>query len=99
MPSAVAKVDDEIVAESDDTIKVEGNHYFPRSSVKMDSLQRTDLTTQCHWKGEANYYTVNAAGKELKNAAWTYEAPITDRAEPIKDYIAFYSNVVSVEDK
>lgn len=99
MPSAKATIDGKVIAESDKTIKVEGNHYFPRSSVEMDMMQGTDLSTLCPWKGEASYFTINSGKNEFKNAAWTYEDPISERAMPIKDYIAFYPNIVTIEDK
>ncbi len=99
MPSAIAKIDDTIVAQSDDTIKVEGNHYFPKDSVNFDLMSETDLKTVCHWKGDASYFTIKVDGKEYDNAAWTYKQPTTDRAQPIKDYVAFYGNIVNVNDK
>ena len=99
MPSAVAKIDDTVIADSDDTIKVEGNHYFPKDSVNFDVMTKTDMKTVCHWKGDASYYTITVDGNEYENAAWTYHEPITERAEPIKDYVAFYGNIVNVEDK
>ena len=99
MPSAIAKIDDVVVADSDDTIKVEGNHYFPTESVNFDVMTSTDLKTVCHWKGDASYFTIKTDAGEYENAAWTYHKPITERAEPIKDYVAFYPNIVTVEDK
>lgn len=99
MPSAVAKIGDTVVADSDETLKVEGNHYFPKDSVNFDLLSETDHKTVCHWKGDANYYTISANGEEFENAAWTYHDPLTERAKPLKDYVAFYSNIVDVEDK
>ena len=67
--------------------------------MNFELLTKTDLSTVCHWKGNASYFTINVDGKEYDNAAWTYEDPTSDRAMPIKDYVAFYGNVVNVEDK
>lgn len=83
-----------VVAESDATIIVEGNHYFPPESVAWDHLSRTDRTTACPWKGTASYYSLSVGGESADNAAWTYEAP-KDGAAEIKDHVAFYP-VVSV---
>lgn len=99
MPSAVAKIDETVIADSDETIKVEGNHYFPKESVNFELLEDSDMKTVCHWKGDASYFSINTGDKTYDNAAWTYHNPITERAEPIKDYVAFYPNIVSVEDK
>jgi uncharacterized protein (DUF427 family) len=99
MPSAIAKIDDTVIADSDNTLKVEGNHYFPKDSVNFDLLKKTDMKTVCHWKGDANYFSITVDGAEYDNAAWTYRDPTTERAQPIKDYVAFYNNVVTVTDK
>ncbi len=99
MAGAIAKIDDTVVAESEETLKVEGNHYFPKDTVNFDLLTKTDMKTVCHWKGDASYFTIKAGDKEYDNAAWTYHNPTTERAEPIKDYVAFYNNVVTVEEK
>lgn len=97
MPSAIAKVGDTVIAESSNTVFVEGNHYFPADDVKMEYLSDTDLHTVCHWKGEASYYTIKVNDEEFENAGWTYHDPKTKQAEPLKDMVAFYGNVVSVE--
>ena len=99
MPAATAKIGDQVLADSDETIKVEGNHYFPPAAVNFDVLEETDRKTVCHWKGEASYYTVKAGENEYDNAAWSYHKPTSERAEPIKDYVAFYGNIVTIEDK
>lgn len=85
-----------VIAESDNTETVEGNHYFPPDSVKMEYFTPTDTKTVCHWKGVATYYTVTVAGVENKDTAWTY--PETkEAATNIKDYVAFWGDV-KVED-
>ena len=74
---------DEVIAESDDTIVVEGNHYFPIDSIKSEYFQKTELTTFCGWKGMANYYSVTVNGKTNKDCAWYYAEP-NDAAKKIK---------------
>ena len=83
------------IAQSDATVVVEGNHYFPKESVQWDYFTGTDHSTHCPWKGDANYYSVSAEGETKANAAWQYEAPY-EKATEIKDYVAFYP-VVTVE--
>ncbi len=81
-----------VIAQSDETVVVEGNHYFPPSSITEGVLTRTDHSTHCPWKGDASYYTIAVDGQENVNAAWTYEAP-KDAAAEIKDHVAFYGSV------
>lgn len=78
-----------MIAESDDTVVVEGNHYFPPSSVRADLLSPSDHSTHCPWKGDASYYDVVVDGERTENAAWYYPAP-KDAAAEIKDHVAFY---------
>ena len=80
------------LAESDKTIVVEGNHYFPPDAVKRELLQPSPTHTTCHWKGEASYYTVAIDGQTNKDAAWFYPSPKPAAAE-IKDYVAFWHGV------
>jgi len=81
-----------IIAESDDTILIENNHYFPPSSVKKEFLRDSETHTVCPWKGEASYYTIEVDGKNNMDAAWYY--PETKyAAENIKGYIAFWRGV------
>ncbi|MEM7801632.1 MAG: DUF427 domain-containing protein [Chloroflexota bacterium] len=81
------------IAESDNTVVVEGNHYFPKESVNAEFLKDSSHTTVCPWKGTASYYTLtDGNGKESANAAWYYPAPKNAAAE-IKDHVAFYSVV------
>jgi uncharacterized protein (DUF427 family) len=81
-----------VIADSDATIVVEGNHYFPPESVNRELLEATDHTTICPWKGKASYFTINVNGAFNPNAAWTYPAPKPE-AERIRDYIAFWKGV------
>ena len=81
-----------IIAESDDTIVVEGNHYFPPQSLKMEYFVTSEHQSTCPWKGLASYYSVNVDGKTDANAAWYYKSPST-AAKEIKDHVAFWKGV------
>ena len=83
---------DAVIAESDDTVIVEGNHYFPAESVKQEFLEQSDFTSFCGWKGMANYYSVSVNGKTNKDCAWYYAEP-NDAAKKIKGRIAFWNGV------
>lgn len=83
---------DKTLAESEETVVVEGNHYFPPNSVKKEFLKPSDTHTTCHWKGEASYYDIEVGGSKNKDAAWYYPDP-SDAAMQIKDYIAFWKGV------
>jgi uncharacterized protein (DUF427 family) len=80
------------LAESDETIVVEGNHYFPPDAVKRERFKPSENHTTCSWKGEASYYTVEVDGKLNKDAAWFYPEPKPAAAQ-IKDYVAFWHGV------
>jgi len=82
----------QVIAESDETVVVEGNHYFPPSSIKKEFFKTNDHHTTCPWKGEASYYTISVDGSENKNAAWYYPAP-KEKAANIKDHVAFWKGV------
>lgn len=83
---------DVTIAESDDTVVVEGNHYFPAESVKTEHLRPSSTKTSCPWKGEASYYHVVASGQENRDAAWYYPEP-KSAAEQIRGRIAFWKGV------
>lgn len=87
---------DTTIAESDDTVVVEGNHYFSLSAVQRDALQDSDTTSICPWKGTAHYYHVLANSELNRDAAWYYPEP-KEAATQIKDRIAFWRGV-SVSD-
>lgn len=89
---AKAVWNDVVIAQSDNTVKVDGNHYFPPESLNRDVLSPSDKTTVCGWKGTANYYHVNADGQTNKDAAWYYADP-KPRAENIKGHVAFWRGV------
>ena len=80
------------LAESDETVVVEGNHYFPPASVDRQHLRASDHTTTCPWKGEASYYDVVVDGETNANAAWVYRQPKEAAAE-IRDHLAFWKGV------
>jgi len=80
------------LAESDRTIVVEGNHYFPPDAVNRAHFQASETHTICPWKGEASYFTVAVDGQTNKDAAWFYPSPQPEAAQ-IKDYVAFWHGV------
>jgi len=80
------------LAESNNTIVVEGNQYFPPDSVQREYFKESDTHTTCPWKGLASYYTLAVDGRENKDAAWYYPSP-KDAAKQIKDYLAFWRGV------
>ncbi len=81
-----------VIAESDDVVKVEGNAYFPISSVKQDILRESATHSVCPWKGTASYYSLDVDGQQNKDAAWFYPEPKQAAAE-IKDRVAFWKGV------
>ncbi len=81
-----------VIAESDETVIVEGNHYFPPSAVKHDYLSETSNTSVCFWKGTASYFNVTVDGVEANDAAWLYKEA-SDRAKNIEGYYAFWRGV------
>jgi uncharacterized protein (DUF427 family) len=83
---------DTVLAESDKTIVVEGNHYFPPDSIKREFFQSSDTHSTCPWKGLASYYHIRVGEKSNQDAAWYYPEP-KDAAQQIKDYIAFWRGV------
>lgn len=83
---------DTIIAESNATVVIEGNHYFPADSIKRDFFKESDTHSVCPWKGTASYYTLEVEGEENKDAAWYY--PETrDMAKSIEGYVAFWKGV------
>jgi uncharacterized protein (DUF427 family) len=83
---------DAVLAESSDTVVVEGNHYFPSDSIEGEYFQESATHTICPWKGEASYYTVAVDGQVNKDAAWYYPDPKPAAAE-IKNRVAFWRGV------
>ena len=81
-----------VIARSDDTVVVEGNHYFRADAVDPAVLRPSDTTTVCPWKGTAHYYSIEVAGAENRDAAWHYPEP-KSAAENIRGRIAFWKGV------
>ena len=81
-----------VIAESDETVVVEGNHYFPRASINEEFFSESDTHTRCHWKGTASYFDVTVDGATNSDAAWYYPTP-SDAASEIKDHVAFWHGV------
>lgn len=82
----------QVIAESDSTEMVEGNHYFPKQSVREEFLRPSDMHTTCPWKGEASYFSLEVDGQSNPDAAWTYSEP-KEAAANIKDHVAFWRGV------
>jgi uncharacterized protein (DUF427 family) len=85
-----------VLAESDQTVVVEGNHYFPPDSIHREYFKESALHTTCPWKGVASYYSLDVNGKVNPDAAWYYPQP-KPAASEIKDHVAFYRNKVQIE--
>ena len=82
----------QVIAESSDTIVVENNHYFPAGSVNKNFLSPSSKNTTCPWKGVASYHNLEVDGKSNGDAGWFYPVP-KEAAEKIKDYVAFWKGV------
>lgn len=81
-----------VIAESDQTVIVENNHYFPHESIKKEYFKQSITHTTCAWKGVASYYTIEVDGKENVDAAWYYPE-VSDLAKGIKNRVAFWKGV------
>lgn len=81
-----------VIAESDETVVVEGNHYFPIDSARIEYFEPSGTHTVCPWKGIASYYTVNVDGQSSSDAAWYYPTP-SEAAVQITDRVAFWRGV------
>jgi len=82
----------QVIAESDNTVVIENNHYFPQESIKKEYFKSSDLHSTCPWKGQASYFNLEVDGKENKDAAWYYENP-SELAKGIKNHVAFWRGV------
>ncbi len=82
-----------MIAESDETVELEGNHYFPLSALKREFFSESAHTSTCSWKGLANYFNVEVAGQQNPNAAWIYKTP-SAAAAAIENHVAFWKGVV-----
>lgn len=83
---------DRVIAESDETVVVEGNHYFPPDSIMSEFFEPSDQKSTCYWKGTASYYDITAENKRNAAAAWYYPEP-SAAAGYIRDHIAFWRGV------
>lgn len=90
MPKAVWN--GQVIADSDETIVVEGNHYFPVNAVNQEFLEQSDSHTRCYWKGVASYYDVVVDGERARDGAFYYPDP-SQAAKDIKDRVAFWRGV------
>jgi uncharacterized protein (DUF427 family) len=86
----------QVIAESDDTIVVEGNHYFPEDSISKEYFKNSSTHSTCPWKGEAFYYSLEVEGQSNVDAAWYYPET-SDLARQIKDHVAFWKGVEVVK--
>ncbi|MDW7693358.1 DUF427 domain-containing protein [Flammeovirgaceae bacterium SG7u.111] len=86
----------QVLAESDKTVRIEGNHYFPISTLNKAYFKESDTHTLCPWKGTASYYTLEVDGKANADAAWYYPDP-KEAAKGIKDHVAFWKGVEVVD--
>ena len=86
----------EVVAESTNTVIVEGNHYFPPESLNKDYFKESNTRTTCPWKGKASYYHLEVEGDTNHDAAWYYADP-KEAASEIKDHVAFWKGVEITE--
>ena len=86
----------QIIAQSNETVVIENNHYFPPKSIKNEFFKKSDTHTHCPWKGDASYYSLDVHGKINQDAAWHY--PKTSHAaKPIEGYVAFWKGVEVIE--
>jgi uncharacterized protein (DUF427 family) len=81
-----------VLAESDETVVIEGNHYFPPDSIRVEFMRPSDTHTTCPWKGQASYYDVVVGGEVNKDAAWYYPE-VKEAAAEIKGRVAFWKGV------
>lgn len=92
-----AQWNNKVIAESDDTITIEGNSYFPPDSIKKEFYSDSSTSTTCVWKGEASYYNIDVDGKTNNDAAFAYKSPKSSAIDTVKKdfsgYVAFWRGV------
>jgi len=93
----VARIGDTVIARSDSTEVVEGNHYFPPEALEREYFVQSDHRTTCPWKGEARYYDVQIDGESHENVAWYYPEP-KPAASQIRDHVAFWKAATVTEE-
>lgn len=82
----------QIIAESEETLVVENNHYFPPSTIRKEFFEESNTHTHCPWKGDASYFTIEVDGKRNEDAAWYYPSA-SELAKNIEGYVAFWKGV------
>jgi uncharacterized protein (DUF427 family) len=87
---------DKIIAESDDTVFLENNHYFPMGSINKAYFSQSNTTSKCPWKGTASYFTITVEGKINADAAWYYAIP-SEKASTIANRVAFWKGVQIID--
>ena len=87
----------QIIAQSDSTVVIEGNQYFPPESIKKEFFKSSELHTTCPWKGQTSYYSLEVDGKTNSDGAWYYKEP-SALAKGIKGHVAFWKGVEIVND-
>ena len=87
---------DTVIAHSDETVVVEGDHYFPKADVDTSMLEKSKTTSECRFKGTAHYYTIDCDGERNEDAAWCFPDPKAG-AERIRDHFAFTNGVEVIE--
>ena len=93
---AKATFNGNVIAESDDTVVVEGNHYFRIDDIEPGVLNQNDRHSVCHWKGEASYFDIVVDGETTRAEAWTYPDPLP-KAEELRGRVAFWKGVEVVD--
>ncbi len=92
-----ARWNNQVIADSDKTIYIEGNQYFPRDSVNSAMLEKSDTRTTCFWKGDASYFNLIVDGQTNKDSAWYYATPMDGSIDKVgkdfTDYVAFWHGV------
>jgi uncharacterized protein (DUF427 family) len=85
-----------VIAESDETVIVESNHYFPRNSIVQEFYSQSNKTTHCPWKGDASYFNIEVDGSSNQNGAWFYVEP-KEAAKEIANMVAFWNGIEVIE--
>jgi uncharacterized protein (DUF427 family) len=87
---------EQVIAESDETVVIENNHYFPEDSIKKEFFEKNSHSSHCPWKGDAAYYDINVGGNVNRSGAWYYPEP-KEAAKVIKNHVAFWNGIKITE--
>lgn len=87
---------DTVIAESNETVIIEGNHYFPQNSIKSEYFKSSETNSVCPWKGTASYYSLEIKGERNEDAAWYYPS-VSELARSIEGRVAFWKGVEVIE--